>query len=282
MNSILQDSINKKKAIPIFSAFIAIFSLLPVLIDIVCVSPIFQNVQSNILYRGSAIALTLQYISDLLDVISFASVYALIIFSFVLLERKSTVFSIIIYVIILLIRFPLKLVMNIPVFGSIGTESEIIFGLINFFLSFSIELIQLLIVTIIASVTAKSYLRSIALVDTKKNSLKGKKIEHILPIKKFINWYNPLLRSAIYMAITVLVLRASSRIIADIEIGLPASFGEVLEIILGYFTDFVYAIVAYIVTIFIFNLLYDSFTKKRKEAKENNSSASLNNEDLSE
>ena len=282
MNSILQDSINKKKAIPIFSAFIAIFSLLPVLIDIVCVSPIFQNVQSNILYRGSAIALTLQYISDLLDVISFASVYALIIFSFVLLERKSTVFSIIIYVIILLIRFPLKLVMNIPVFGSIGTESEIISGLINFFLSFSIELIQLLIVTIIASVTAKSYLRSIALADTKKSSLKGKKIEHVLPIKKFINWYNPLLRSAIYMAITVLVLRASSRIIADIEIGLPASFGEVLEIILGYFTDFVYAIVAYIVTIFIFNLLYDSFTKKRKEAKENNSSASLNNEDLSE
>ena len=172
--------------------------------------------------------------------------------------------------------------MNIPVFGSIGTESEIISGLINFFLSFSIELIQLLIVTIIASVTAKSYLRSIALADTKKSSLKGKKIEHVLPIKKFINWYNPLLRSAIYMAITVLVLRASSRIIADIEIGLPASFGEVLEIILGYFTDFVYAIVAYIVTIFIFNLLYDSFTKKRKEAKENNSSASLNNEDLSE
>ena len=282
MNSILQDSINKKKAIPIFSAFIAIFSLLPVLIDIVCVSPIFQNVQSNILYRGSAIALTLQYISDLLDVISFASVYALIIFSFLLLERKSTVFSIIIYVIILLIRFPLKLVMNIPVFGSIGTEGEIIYGLINFILSFSIELIQLLIVTIIASVTAKSYLRSIALADTKKSSLKGKKIEHVLPIKKFINWYNPLLRSAIYMAMTVLVLRASSRIIADIEIGLPASFGEVLEIILGYFTDFVYAIVAYIVTIFIFNLLYDSFNKKRKEAKENNSSASLNNEDLSE
>ena len=282
MNSILQDSINKKKAIPIFSAFIAIFSLLPVLIDIVCVSPIFQNVQSNILYRGSAIALTLQYISDLLDVISFASVYALIIFSFLLLERKSTVFSIIIYVIILLIRFPLKLVMNIPVFGSIGTEGEIIYGLINFILSFSIELIQLLIVTIIASVTAKSYLRSIALADTKKSSLKGKKIEHVLPIKKFINWYNPLLRSAIYMAMTVLVLRASSRIIADIEIGLPASFGEVLEIILRYFTDFVYAIVAYIVTIFIFNLLYDSFNKKRKEAKENNSSASLNNEDLSE
>ena len=281
MNSILQDSINKKKAIPIFSAFIAIFSLLPVLIDIVCVSPIFQNVQSNILYRGSAIALTLQYISDLLDVISFASVYALIIFSFVLLERKSTVFSIIIYVIILLIRFPLKLVMNIPVFGSIGTEGEIIYGLINFILSFSIELIQLLIVTIIASVMAKSYLRSIALADTKKSSLKGKKIEHILPIKEFINWYNPLLRSAIYMAITVLVLRASSRIIADIEIGLPTSFGEVLEIILGYFTDFVYAIVAYIVTIFIFNLLYDSFTQKRKEAKENNSSASIKNEDLS-
>ena len=75
-------------------------------------------------------------------------------------------------------------------------------------------------------------------------------------------------------------------IITDIEIGLPSSFAEVMVMIVGYLTDIIYGVVAYIIAIFIFNLLYDFFTRffsqKNKKAEENNSSALFENDNLSE
>lgn len=287
MNKILPKEINQKKAIPIFLIFIALFCLTATLINIFCLSPIYFNLENNTIYQGSPISLTIKHISDLFDILAFTSVYALIIFSMVLLNKKTTAFSIVVYLIILVAKIPLKLVMNIPLYGTIGTKNEIIADIL--FLSFYLiaELLQLIFVSIFASVTAKSYLRAVALSDNKKASRsKNYKIENILPIKKFINWYNPLLRSAAYMGIIVALFRIFSRIITDIEIGAPSSFGEVLVMIVSYLTDIIYGIVSYIIAIFIFNLLYDFFirffSQKNNKAEENNSSALFENDNLSE
>ena len=287
MNKTLPQEIDQKKAIPIFLIFIFLFCLTATLINIFCLSPIYFNLENNTLYQGSPLSLTVKYISDLFDIIAFTSVYALIIFSMVLLNKKTTAFSIVIYLIILIAKIPLKLIVNIPLYGTIGTKNEIIADLL--FLGFYLiaELLQLLFVSIFASVTAKSYLRALALSDNKKASRsKNYKIENILPIKKFINWYNPLLRSATYTGMIVALFRVFSRIITDIEIGLPSSFAEVMVMIVGYLTDIIYGVVAYIIAIFIFNLLYDFFTRffsqKNKKAEENDSSALFENDNLSE
>ena len=279
MNDILPIQINEKKITKTVALTLILFCLLPTVLNISLLTPLYFNLENNTLYRGSAITLTLKYISDLFDLIAFNSVYALLIFSLILFRKKITVFIAVSYCSLLLFKIPVRLLMNIPLYGTIGTTKEIIADLISLSFYFLLEILQFTLVFILISSCAKSYLRSVSLINQKKNS--SKKLEYILPIKKFINWYNPLLRAAIYSSITVTAFKFLARLITDIDAGAPNSFGEVMIIAVNYLTDAIYGIVAYIVAIFIFNLLYDKLTKttdkenekEKNKADEKNSSA---------
>ena len=86
---------------------------------------------------------------------------------------------------------------------------------------------------------------------------KKKDPEEILPIKKFVNWYNPLLRAGIFMSIIITAFKFLSRLITDIRMGLPSSFTEVLIIAVNYLADAVYGFSAYVIAILIFNFLFE-------------------------
>ena len=164
--------------------------------------------------------------------------------------------------------------MNIPLYGTIGTPQEIIADIISLSFYFILEALQFAIVFIFASIVANSYLRSLEIM-TKKNK-HSNKIEHILPIKSFINWYNPLLRAACFSSITVTAFKFFARIITDIDAGAPVSFGEVMIMIVNYLTDAVYGLVAYVVAIIIFNLLFEKLTKSSNSDNYDNSNNSIN------
>ena len=264
MNGILPTPINKKKVTKALVVLLLLLCVLPTVLNIACLTPIYFNLENNTLYRGSAVTLTLKYVSDFFDLLSFSSVYAIIIFSLVLLKKKSTLLICVSYVLILLLKIPAKLLMNLPLYGTIGTTEEIIADLISLSFYFILEAMQLLFVFIFSLSTAKSFLRAIDLSATKKVK-SSKNTEHVLPIKKFINWYNPLLRSAVYMSIVIITFRVFSRIITDIGAGAPTSFGEVMIMIVNYLTDAVYGAVAYIIAILVFNVLYDRTTKTKPE-----------------
>ena len=259
MNDILPAQINEKRIKKTLALTMLLFCLLPIVLNIACLTPIYFTLETNTVYRGSAISLTLKYIADLLDLIAFGSVYATVIFSLILFKKRITVAFAFSYCAILLLKIPARLLMNIPLYNTIGTKEEIIADLLSLSFYFLLEMLQFTIVIIFASATAKSYLRSIDFLNKK-----GKRSEHaesILPIKKFINWYNPLLRAATYSSITVIIFKVISRIITDIDAGAPTSFGEVMIMIVNYLTDAIYGVVAYVIAIFIFNLLYDRLTK---------------------
>ena len=267
MNDILPTPINEKKITKTISIIILLFTLLPTVLNITCLTPIYFNLENNALYSGTAITLTLKYISDLLDLISFASIYAVVFFSLTLLNKKRTVLIILSYFALLIFKIPARLFMNIPLYGALGTTEEIIADLIYLAFYFFLESLQFTVVLILASVCIRSFHRSISLITEKNKKQKSKKnIEHILPIKKFINWYNPLLRAAIYSSITIIAFKAFARLITDIDAGLPNSFGEVMIIIVNYLTDIVYGIAAYIIAILIFNILFDMLTKQPKNS----------------
>lgn len=267
MNDILPMPINQKKITKILALVLILFSLLPVILNIALLTPIYFNLENNTLYQGTAITLTLKYISDFFDLISFGSVYAVLIFSLVLLKKKATVIVAISYCLLLICKIPARLLMNIPLYGTIGSKEEIVADLISLSFYFLLEILQLILVFIFISSCARSYLRSIEFLNKKNKA--SSKIEYILPIKKFINWYNPLLRSAFYSSITIIIFRFFARIVTDIDAGAPNSFGEVMIMIVNYLTDAVYGIVAYIIAIFIFNLLYEKLTKVSEKADEN-------------
>lgn len=262
-DGILEKNINTEKITRVTIVIIALFCLLPVILNICCVTPIYFKLENDTLYQGSAITVTLKYIADLLDVLSFSSAYATVIFFLILknvTKKKTTALAVALYVAILILKIPARMLMNIPLLGSIGTKAEIIADLLKLGFFLLLELLQFLFVFIFAYTTAKSYNRSIDIVYSKKSSAENKP-DTVLPIKKFVNWYNPLLRSAVYMSLTVIIFRVFSRLVTDIDAGAPNSFGEVMIIIVSYLSDAIYGLAAYIIAILIFNLLYERLTK---------------------
>ena len=271
MNDILPTPINEARIKKILAITMILFCILPTVLNIVCLTPIYFSLENNTVYKGSAITLTLKYISDLFDIISFGSVYAMIIFSLVLLSGKVSASLSLIYVALLLLKIPARLLMNIPLYGTIGTTEEIIADLISLVFYFLIEIIQFFAVLAFASVVSKSYLRSVSFLNKKSNQ--NSRIEHILPIKKFVNWYNPLLRAAIYSSITVIVFKVLARLVTDIDAGAPSSFGEVMIIAVNYLTDAIYGLVAYVIAIFIFNWLFEKLTNTSNSTAKNKNKA---------
>ena len=267
MNGILPMELNKRKTTKVLVIGFLLFCVLPTILNITCLTPIYYTLETNTLYSGGSITLTLKYVMDLLDIISFGSLYAGVIFSLILLKKKTTVLLSVAYIATLILKIPARLLMNIPIYGSIGTAGEIIADVITLSFYFILETLQYLIVLIFASAIAKKYIRAITFIDSKKNK-NNTQIEAILPIKKFINWYNPLLRASVYSSITIFIFRALSRLVTDIGAGAPTSFGEVLIIIVNYLTDAVYGAVFYVIAIFIFNLLFEALTKNKKKADE--------------
>ena len=74
MNDILPTPINEARIKKILAITLILFCILPTVLNIVCLTPIYFSLENNTVYQGSAITLTLKYISDLFDIISFGSV----------------------------------------------------------------------------------------------------------------------------------------------------------------------------------------------------------------
>lgn len=269
----LQQLADKKRITRCLVIFFLLLCVFPTVLNITCLTPLYFNLNVNTLYSGGPLTVTLEYLMDFFDLISFTSVYSTVIFTLVFTEKKiSTVISLS-YVALLIIKIPLRIFMNIPLLGSIGDKNDIIGDLLLLSFYFLLELAQFLTVLLASSFVAKSYRAAVDAIRAKKKE----EPEEILPIKKMLNWYNPLLRSGIIMGIIIIAFKFLSRLVADIEAGLPSSFGEVLIIIVNYLSDAVYGLAAYFIAILIFNFLFEKIVQKGKQKEnktdENSSSA---------
>ena len=275
MNNILPTPINETRIKKTLTIFMLLFCVLPAFLNIVCITPLMINLSNNVLYEdNSPILLTLKYVLDLLSVISFVSVYAMISFSKVLLKKKITITVSILYCVLILLKIPANLLVATPFYS----ENKLVDYFFSLFEASMLEALQFGLILIFAIVIANSYLRSTEMLEQKiKKGKASQRIEQILPIKKYINWYNPLLRTAIYSSIIITAVRIFSRTIS-LLITIP---DNVMLIITDYLSDLIFGFTAYMIFIFIFNLLYDKLTKpskknnskKENKADENNSSA---------
>ena len=201
----------------------------------------------------------------LFDLFAFSSAYALIIFSALLLDGKRSRFIALFYAITYLLVIPVKMLMNVVIYGSLGSTSQIIIDVIYLGVYFVLYLIQLLVVYIFAATDSSRYISSLeALRASKRDKARqrAENIESVLPFSKFIDWYNPLQRSAIKMSALITAIKVGTRIINDVSVGAPESFGEVMIMVVYYLSDFIYGAVAYIVAIFVISLFFERLKKK--------------------
>lgn len=266
MERILPNPINEKKVMKKACIFMLAFCFAPIIFNIVCVAPIYSVLYSDIQFRGGVLPEIVRYFMDFLDIIAFSSAYALIIFSFTLLKKKITVFITVSYISILLLKIPVKLLMEQLLNHSITSANQLWLNLTVLFFYFLIEVLQFFIVFIIAATVSKKYLRAIDILSNTKKKITYK-IEHILPVKKCINRYNPLLRAALYSGIVVTIFRVLTQLISDIELGAPESFKVTIIILILYVTSILYGIITYLLSIFIFNSFYKSVSSKKAENK---------------
>lgn len=245
------DNRKVKKTIVLTLVFLL---LLPVLINTLALVPLYATLEADTLYKGSLLTTVIKYVQDFLDLCAFSVSYAIIIFSTLLLNAKMTALTVVFYSLVYLLQIPLKLLMNVAVYGTLGSSADILMDIVYLCIYLALQMLQLLLVYIIARVDSNKFRLYASALESKKASAENKKI---LPLSKFLDWNNPLLRSTIKMSLLVLTLRIVSRIINDISYGAPSSFGEVMIMVVYYVSDIVYGIVAYVAATLTISVFYD-------------------------
>lgn len=269
MHAPLTCSIDKKKSNKLTIIMMLLFCSLPLAINSICLVPLYASLQSNVAFESSALVVIIKYFQDFLDLVAFAVSYALIIFSILLISKKNARLAVLIYTLSFLLRIPVRLLMNVALYGTLGTSTQITVDLIYLFVYFLLEMLQLLIVYIFAVTDSKKYLYHLELQHpNKKEKKKGKTTTTqgaVLPFAKFFDWYNPLQRTAIKMSLLIFLMKIIARILNDISFGMPESFGEVIIMVIYYLSDILYGVIAYIVALIVFNSLYDRLKIKKTD-----------------
>ena len=256
---------NKKRVSNMTWLFMALFFLLPLILNNLIIIPIYATLEADVVYSGSLLTIVIKYLQDFFDLFAFSSAYALIIFSALLLDGKRSRFIALFYAITYLLVIPVKMLMNVVIYGSLGSTSQIIIDAIYLGVYFVLYLIQLLVVYIFAATDSSRYISSLEALRASKRDKARQRVENIgsvLPFSKFIDWYNPLQRSAIKMSALITAIKVGTRIINDVSVGAPESFGEVMIMVVYYLSDFIYGAVAYIVAIFVISLFFERLKKK--------------------
>jgi hypothetical protein len=256
---------NKKRVSRMLWLFMALFFLLPLILNNLVIIPIYATLEADVVYSGSLLTVVIKYVQDFFDLFAFSSAYALIIFSALLLDGKRSRFIALFYAITYFLIIPVKMLMNVVIYGTLGSTSQIIVDVIYLGVYFVLYLIQLLVVYIFAATDSSRYISSIeALKNSKRIKLreKAEQQEGVLPFSKLFDWYNPLQRSAIKMGALITAIKVGTRIVNDISIGAPESFGEVMIMVVYYLSDLIYGAIAYFVAVFIINLLFERLKKK--------------------
>lgn len=256
---------NKKRVSNMTWLFMALFFLLPLILNNLIIIPIYATLEADVVYSGSLLTIVIKYLQDFFDLFAFSSAYALIIFSALLLDGKRSRFIALFYALTYLLVIPVKMLMNVVIYGSLGSTSQIIIDVIYLGVYFVLYLIQLLVVYIFAATDSSRYISSLEALRASKRDKARQRAENIgsvLPFSKFFDWYNPLQRSAIKMSVLITAIKVGTRIINDVSVGAPESFGEVMIMVVYYLSDFIYGAVAYIVAIFVISLFLERLKKK--------------------
>lgn len=276
MNQILPTPINEKKVTKTLLIFMAVLCLAPILLNILLIAPIYSIMYSNVQYQNTILLDIIRYVMDLFDILAFTSAYALLIYSFTLLKKKAKILVTLSYIGILILKMPLKLLMEQILNHSINSARDLVGNLMLLIFYFVIELLQFFTVFLIASVVSRSYLRSVNLLGDRKKNKSLTKIEPVLPIKRVVNRYNPLLRSALYASLVVIAFRILTQLITDIELGAPESITMTIILIVLYVSNLIYGVITYFISILVFNFSYKFMTSeksKKGKATENGSTA---------
>ena len=263
MNKLEEYSINKSKAARLFTLLMLCLCLLPLTVNCAALTPLRTVLSANVLYADSIIMEVLDYLMALLEIVAFAVTFSIVIFSIFLGSARITANAVIIFAVSLLLHLPISILMNIPIYGTVGTVDEIIASCFSKLAYVLFCLIHLLIVYFVAT-----YMRNRFLIPTrrrKKLGMKDVSDVQLLPVKQIYDSKNPLQAAAVSMCIVVVALKLLLHLVGDIYMGFPSELGGIISLTVSYLVDVAYGFVAYIIALLIFSLAYDKTAQKNSD-----------------
>lgn len=270
MDRLTEIPVNSRKAKKLFTFLMLLFCFLPILINSVIISPIYTVMNADVAFPDWALTVV-DLLMDMLDVVGFSVPYAIIIFSALLIGRRTAKYIAVLYTLFFFVQIPVKIFMNIPVNGSLGSADQIITDVIYLAVYFLLFMLQLLVVYTFAATDSNKYMRHVEMSKAKKEKRnKGKAStvpdtsSYVLPLTKLYSHRNPLQRSAFKMGLLILAVKVFARLLNDVTYGLPESFGEVLVMAVYYLSDVIYGLVAYFIALVAFYFIYEKLKDDKK------------------
>lgn len=261
MNTIQEFNINKKKVLKIFIITMICFCLLPLIINSAALSPLKEVLSYDVVYSDSVFIYVIDYLMALFEIIAFAVTFSIIIFSVFLGSKKITSVTVILFVASLLLQIPVTILMNIPIYNTIGTIKSVLLSCIPMLAYVIFCVLHLIAIYVISLKQRRNYL--LPQKRSKKNRGSDLSRAPLLPITRLYNKENPFQVCALAMGIVISAPKLILHIIGHISVGFPDGIAGIIDYVISYFSDIAYGVVAYVIALLIFSLAYD----KAKESK---------------
>lgn len=228
------------------------------------ISPLYVGTGNDVLYASSPLPEILGWLVTLSDTV-FASVqYAAIILAFLLFDVRGYR------------RHVRLLCVGVTVFGrminqiagSIFDGTKITSGIGGTLINLALELAELYIVTLIASIICREAVRRYTLVASAAKRLGDRDHDWtsaVIPYQKVYSGENPIQKSALICALIFSLALILSRVIYDINLGAPNGAAEVLQMAIGYTSDIAGGIIMYALILLVCNRTIVPLQKRTKQ-----------------
>ena len=224
----------------------ALFSL-----NSLILSPLYTY--SCIEFSFTVIPEIIEIVIDILDVITYALCFSIIIYSIFRFSCKGSFHITIIYCAAVFLKYTANLIITFIIDSYIGF-SDLWYVLIYFIL----DLFLLILILSFASYFIKNYYKQKTVLEKANNRLGIKNTsvkEEIFSSGRIFSKKNPLQLSALTMGIIMSVTKILSRIRFDIYVGAPSSLSDTLWMITYYISDILIIPVMYTVAWLVFSHL---------------------------
>ncbi len=263
MNKFEKTEINKKKASRLFTVLMLCFCFLPLMINCVALKPLLVSISSDILYENSILLYVIDYLMAFFEILALAVPFTIVIFSAFLGSRKITFATVIIFVISLLLQIPMSALMNIPLYGTIGSFKYIVFTSIPILTSILLCITSLIVLYLIVASKRKKFFTPVR--SLRKMNIKNTYDPQLLPVKNIYSRSNPLQISALAMSIIIVAPKLILHLTDNIIYGFSSELGGIIGLIISYLTDIAYGFLAYIISMLIFSFAHDKLVVKNTD-----------------
>jgi len=206
-------------------------------------APLYNILASDIIWAVTWIPTLLSLGIDLLEIGTYVLCFPILIYAFYRLPAKKATLPALCYLVVIVLRYVANLIIT-------WIQNSLVAGddLTSLILYIMMEGTLLLIACVLATSAIRHFYRETA--ETDKAMLTLGQVapsihDRVFPFTSVINRKNPLQNAAIRIGILLSASRMLTRLLYDLNVGLPSDLADLLWMILYYLSDILIGVIFY-------------------------------------